>query len=226
MPTRNIIRLTALAVFSFFLENVVAQNLPTHKVVPPEIKNLIITYDIKAQTSDKKTTLADLYDGGSKTVFISDKLARVRLVSLMRVESIYFFPVKDTSRLACLVKESGKNKFRKYFGQSEWKVLNSKYDSTDCEFLPDTLTLLNFPCHKAIIKLKNEERSISVYYTDSLNQVNSIIEPAFACIPGVVLQYTYEFKNSTATYTANSISFKKPDPKIFAIPSKGYKEVK
>lgn len=224
MANRHFISFILLPALIFLLTEAKAQS--PAKDSPEVIKSLIISYDIKANAGTKKTVLADVYDGGTKTIFIQNKQARVRLVSLMRIESIYFLPGSDTSRFACRVKESGKDKYKHMMGLSEWNTMNAKYDGNSCELLSDSLVILDYKCRKAVIRLKEEDKQLTVYYTDSLKPVSKIIEPAFACIPGLVLQYSYEYKSGVITYTARSISFEKADPKIFLIPSKGIKEWK
>ena len=49
-----------------------------------------------------------------------------------------------------------------------------------------------------------------------------IAEPAFAGIPGLVLQYTYENERAVLTYTAVSISDLAIAPAVFQIPAMGY----
>lgn len=224
MANRLFISFTIILAWCFLLQDVKAQG-PV-KDSPEVIKSLIISYDIKANADTKKTVLADVYDGGTKTVFIQKDLARIRLVSLMRIESIYFLSGADTSKFACRVKESGQDKYKHTIGFSEWNAMNAKYDGDSCELLTDSLMILDYKCRKAVIHLKEDDKQITVYYTDSLKPVSKKIEPAFAGIPGLVLQYSYEFKSGVITYTARSISFEKADPKIFVLPAKGFKEWK
>ena len=224
MANRHFISITLLLSLSFLLQDAMAQGQA--KDSPEVIKNLIISYDINASADTKKTVLADVYDGGTKTIFIQNNQARVRLVSLMRIESIYFLPGTDTSKFACRVKESGKDKYKHTIGLSEWNAMNAKYDGDSCELFTDSLMILDYKCRKAVIHLKGDDKQITVYYTDSLKPVSKKIEPAFAGIPGLVLQYSYEFKSGVITYTAGSISFEKADPKIFVLPAKGFKEWK
>ena len=224
MANRHFITFTVLLILSFLLQKAIAQS--PIKDSPEVIKNIILSYNITASADTKKAVLADVYDGGTKTIFIQNNQARLRLVSLMRIESIYFSAGADTSKFACRVKESGKDKYKHNIGLAEWKAMNAKYDEDSCELLLDSLMILDYKCRKAVIRLKEDNKQITVYYTDSLKPVSKMIEPAFAGIPGLVLQYSYEYKSGIITYTASSISFEKADPKIFAVPSKGFKEKK
>lgn len=65
-----------------------------------------------------------MYDGGSKTFFISGNKVRIRLVSLMRIESLFFFS-DSTGTSIYQVKESGKST-RRGLTETEWKSMNTK----------------------------------------------------------------------------------------------------
>lgn len=213
-----------LLVFCFFLLSRVAAQDSTslHQHDSVLNRNLTISYAVELISDEKNKGLGETYNGGLKTVFISGKNARVRLVSLMRIQSIYLLPHADTRGEAVIVKESGKNKYRTFLSGKDWKSYNSKYDSATCMLTTDSVTILGYPCRKALVNLQ-DKRVITVYYTDSLyNPVFSTVDPAFKCIPGVVLKYEYSYKKGTISYTATSISTDRVTPDVFKIPSQGY----
>ncbi len=181
--------------------------------------DLVISYDIKVETGQKKTSIGDVYDGGSKTIFISKKKARVRLVSLMRIESIYFLPVNDSIYNIYRVKESVKKPEKKVITADSWKALNSKYEQSICEFKSDSINILVYKCYKAVVTLA-DGRKMEVYYTKELHHINPLVEPAFTTVPGVVLQYSYAYKAGTITYTAVSVNKGDISPSVFTITSK------
>ena len=74
--------------------------------------NLTITYNLLID-GNKKTGIEEVYNGGNRTIFINNKQVRVRLVSLMRIESLFFLIGADTSlNKIVVVKESGKDKYK------------------------------------------------------------------------------------------------------------------
>src|SRR5690606_29065324 len=147
--------------------------------------------------------------------------ARVRLVSLMQIQSIFFNINDENDKKVFIVKESGKPKFKYNLTDEEWLSMNEKYDSLSCLFIEDSLEILNYNCKKAIITLQNG-KEITVFYSTLLKPASSFIEPAFKCIPGLVLRYSYETRKGSITYTAGKIKENSIEPSIFKVPSKGY----
>ncbi|UAY52749.1 hypothetical protein [Ferruginibacter albus] len=184
-------------------------------------KLLTLVYDINIKSKNKKAGIEETYNGGIKTVFISNDQARIRLVSLMRIQSI-FFTAKDSSNSeVIIVKESGKKKYKYELSASEWNLYNIKYKGDSCVYSSDSLMILNHLCRKAIINLK-DGRTITAYYTKELKPICEEIEPAFADISGVVLQYSYEYEGGSITYTASKISENPISEEILIAPKKGY----
>jgi GLPGLI family protein len=183
------------------------------------LTNLVISYDIKVESGQKKVGIADAYDGGSKTIFISGKKARVRLVSLMRMESIYFLPAVDSSYNIYRVKESMKKPEKKSVTQAEWNALNSRYAQSNCILKEDSMNILVYKCYKAIVHLA-DGREMEVYYTKELPPITPLFEPAFACVPGAVLKYSYAHKSGSISYTAVSVKRTKVSPTVFNLAAK------
>lgn len=182
--------------------------------------NLTIVYDISINKTKKSSGLEETYNGGTKAVFIKGNKARIRQVSLMRMQSI-FFEYDSTLKKATVIKESGAKKYRFNLTANEWNSFNKKYDSVTCSFENDSLQIAGYNCKKALIKLFTGEE-IMVFYTDSIKPANNLIEPAFSCIPGIVLQYEYESKRGVITFKASQVSRDMIAKDIFTIPSAGY----
>ena len=179
-------------------------------------KDFVISYGIRLNTDHKKTSVGDAYDGGSKTFFISNNKVRIRLVSLMRIESLFFFS-DSTGTSIYQVKESGRKINRRELTEQEWKTLNTKYDSTRYELSTGAgKKILGYDCKKAIVHLK-DGRSITCFYTEKIPALPFIYEPAFAGLPGLVLEYTYNYKSGGATYTALSLKNDRVSPGIFLV---------
>ncbi|MGC4038740.1 MAG: hypothetical protein QM764_22445 [Chitinophagaceae bacterium] len=180
-----------------------------------------ISYSLQVKSNKSNTGIGETYNGGVKTIFISGNKIRTRLVSLMRIESIFQFPKNKSNKIAAITKESGKAKYRYLLTKEEWKQLNAKYDSASCQLTYDSAVIFNYPCRKAIVTLK-DGRSVGVYYTDSIIRKDfKQVDPLFATVPGVVLQYEYFYKKGSVVYTVADISYNKIDPSVFRVPAKG-----
>lgn len=158
--------------------------------------------------------IAETYNGGVETLFAGNGRARIRLVSLMRIQSIFLSEGGmgkgsadgERGRRIMIVKESGKEKHVTTLTGEEWKVYNKKYDGAVCALTEDTASVLRHRCKKAVITLK-DGKVITAWYTTSLQApALSVLEPAFSGVPGLVLKYEYTYKRKTITYTATSIS--------------------
>lgn len=187
--------------------------------------DLTVTYTIELTRPRKRSIgIGETYNGGTKTLFVSNGLVRLRLVSLMRMQSIFILPAGNEKRAAAIVKESGKNKHKVYLSTAQWKQYNAKYDRASCRFVEDTTSIAGYHCNKAVITL-SDGRTITAFYTKHIQRAElAAIEPVFTCIPGLVLKYTYEYKKGKITYTATSVSRKQIDQEILKVPSKGYPE--
>jgi len=179
-----------------------------------------IVYDIVVKSGKRKTDIEETYNGGTKAVFVNKDKARIRLVSLMRIQSLFFYSV-NTPNPVSMVKESGKKKYKYNLTNDQWNLYNDKYTNDSCVFSNDSLFILNYLCRKAVIYLK-DGRLLTTYYTTQFKPFNSKIEPAFKDIPGVVLQYEYAYKKGSILYTAAKISKNPIQDNVFKIPTKGY----
>ncbi|MHA4812353.1 hypothetical protein ACX0G9_29940 [Flavitalea flava] len=189
-------------------------------------RDLTVSYAISLKSKRSNTGFGETYNGGVKTVFISNDQIRLRLVSLMRMESIFILQKEKGVGIVTLVKESGKEKYKYSLTPEQWKGYNQKYDGQSCHLTNDTTKLLNYSCKKAIITLKTGE-TITAWYTPAIQPEGlSVAEPAFSGIPGLVLQYEYKYKKGTISYTATTISQNPIDKSVFTVPDKDVQQKK
>lgn len=183
------------------------------------VKNdLVISYVLRIE-SNKRNGVAESYNGAIKTIFLKNGQARSRLVSLMRVQSIFYsLDTKGTEGKITVVKESGKDSYKKNLTKVQWQQMNKKYAGASYEFTEDSIRVLDYTCKKAIVHLKDGKKITAFYTTAISNRLFSYIEPAFAGLPGLVLQYEYKNKDAGFIYTANDISFSTTGPEIYKIP--------
>jgi hypothetical protein len=190
-------------------------------------KEFVISYAIKVEGAKKKA-LQQTYNGGLKTIFVKNNLVRVRLVSLMRMQSLYFNNEKWVKyNKASIVQESGKQKTILNLDAKQWKLFNSKNDSARCDiYVDDTLTILNKLCNKALLTFK-DSTNITVYYLPGAkSNTLTASEPIFNTVPGLVMKYIYEVKNKSVSYTAVDLRFEKISNTVFLTPKTGYKKIK
>ena len=201
--------------FSCFIA-AIAANAQVHTAALPDsssLQELTVSY-ILTMNTDKKNGHAESYNGSIKTIFISNNKIRSRLVALMRIQSVFYF--QSDSVIA--VKETGKERIRNTFTAVQWQKLNNKYSGSTVELINDSITILNYKCKKAVITL-TDGRQLTAYYTPLIkNNSYKLVEPAFADIPGFVLQYEYGTGDAVLQYKASSISFSPIDPQVFRMP--------
>src|SRR5882757_4093413 len=118
--------------------------------------DLTVSYSIGVRgKKGSNMGIGETYNGGVETLFAGSGRMRIRLVSLMRIQSVFMSGDNDQSRKFTIVKESGKNKYVTSLSEKEWKTYNKKYDGAVCKLTEDTAQVLRFVCKKAIITLKD-----------------------------------------------------------------------
>jgi len=200
-----------------------ATAIPDHATaatcLPPTDNDLTVSYSIAITSKKANTGIAETYNGGMATIFATKAQARLRLVSLMRIQSIFVSMNKGKVQQVVLVKESGASSHTTSLTPDDWRLYNKKYAGAICRLTADTVMILKHICKKAIISLK-DGRQLTAYYTTSIqNPIYSYLEPAFSAIPGLVLKYEYTYKKKTITYTATAISENPISADIFTTPA-------
>ena len=212
--------------FSLLTLNVCAQvklKKEKEKLFKPMAKEFVISYSISIK-GGKTDGIAETYNGGLKTAFVKNDMVRLRMVSLMRTQSIFYNNKKGLlKKVATIVKESGKERVSMFLNAKQWKIYNAKNDSNQCAFFKeDTIRILNFLCTKAIITTKDSSK-LTVYFLPSLkNKTLNAAEPLFSNIPGLVMQYSYTKADKTIIFTATTLKSAPISAKTFTIPKVGY----
>lgn len=183
-------------------------------------EDLTVVYDIRIKSTKGNMGIEETYNGGIQTLMIKAGKARMRMVSLMRTQSIYFWSAGNNVQQVVIAKESGQDKYKYKLNASQWKLYNSRYDDAQYSFDPSSITVMGYHCKKATITLK-DGRKVIAYYTTALQQPK-YIEPMFAGIPGMVLQYEYAGKKGSITYVASKISHNNIDEEIFKEPGAAF----
>ena len=181
-----------------------------------------ISYDINI-VARKKKTIAETYNGAVKTVYVKNNMVKLRFVSLMRTQNIYFKNrSRDTANVAVVTKESGKQKYKFRLSKSSWRLYNFKYDSVQTTLFEDSLIILNHICKKATLTLKGGQILTAYYLPETKNEAFMAAEPMFSSLPGIVLQYELHDGKKSIIYTATEISFLPLTEAIMKPPTRGY----
>lgn len=178
---------------------------------------LTVSYTLTLVAKKTNTGIAEAYAGGIQTLFDAGAggHARLRLASLMRIQSIFLTPGAET---VTILTESAKPRNGITLTPGQWFLYNDKYTRATRDLQNDTTVILGYPCKKALITL-HDGRRISAWYTPNIqDQAQTRLEPAFTGIPGLVLRYEYTCRKKTVRYTATSLSRQPIDPSVFLIP--------
>ncbi|HWB92733.1 MAG TPA: hypothetical protein VG605_12805 [Puia sp.] len=187
-----------------------AQTTHSQTTVP-----LTISYSLTLLTPRANNNMAETYNGGMQTLFDDGDHARLRLASLMRIQSIFLPSDRQT---VTMLAESAKPQLKTVLTADQWLRYNAKYANATCDLTADTGTILGYPCKKALITL-HDGRKITAWYTPRIQEpAQSVLEPAFAAIPGLVLRYQYTCRRKTLRYTAATVSRRPIDPTVFNLP--------
>ncbi|MBP6686338.1 MAG: hypothetical protein KA160_00665 [Lacibacter sp.] len=178
--------------------------------------DITMSYTLSIQ-SEKKNGIAESYNGAIKTIYVSNGQARNRLVSLMRVQSV-FYALNNKKETITIVKESGKDKTKTILNSAQWGQYNRKYNNATVELKEDSLIVFGYNCKRAIVKL-SDGKEIDVYYAPGpSSHIFGLLEPAFSGIPGLVMRYEYTNDHAVFTYTVTEVSRNIINPKVFKLP--------
>ena len=189
------------------------QNTPIGHNAPGD--DLTISYNLTVTAKKGNTGIGETYNGGIETLFVGAGRARLRLASLMRIQSVFVFSDKGQLKKVTLLKESGADKKRTVMTADQWTKYNEKYAGLVCRITKDTATILHYTCKKALVTLR-DGRELTIWYTTAINSpAFAWLEPAFVGVPGLVLRYEYVSRKKTLRYTATAITRKPIDPAVF-----------
>lgn len=206
-------------IFRLSLLLVALVSLPTETFAHGNDSSIIISYAIEVGSRpDNLITPGDLYNGGSKIIFATGTHARIKLVTLMRVENLFFASDPPGAIQITRVKETYKKNIREKISMKEWLVMNKKYEGALLDTSSGQLTeILGYSCRKATLKLTSGE-TIEICYSKQLPPIPPFIDPAFASVPGLVLRYSYSTDKGTVSFTAQNIQIGNIDPSVFNLP--------
>ncbi len=188
----------------------------SHRTPMGEDHSLTVSYALQLRTGRTNNGIGETYNGGQQTLFDDGSKARLRLATLMRIESIF---LDHRSHTFTIVPESAKAGATVNLDTLQWANYNKKYAGATCTLSDDTTHILGYACRRADIRLHNG-RHITAWYAPSISvAAQALLEPAFAQVPGLVLRYEYTLRRKSVRYEAAQLSRKPIDPAIFVIPA-------
>lgn len=164
-------------------------------------------------------TIEDGTAQASKTLYIKGNKTRVDISNKAFTQSIIADHAEGS---VVILKEVGNNKYMSTLDNQQWAAQNSKYDGMEITFTNETKTILNYPCKKAVAKLKNGS-SFSVFYAVGIAPSTTENPYQFKKIPGLVLQFDGEGETRKVSYIATRVDLSPVPVSKFEIPAKGYR---
>lgn len=176
----------------------------------------------KVETQDAAN--ASKRQKATKTVYIKSNNARIELVSQAYAQTTIY---NKTTATAAIIRTIGGEKYLTMLTTPAWQKLNKSLDSARIVLTPDSLSIVDYSCKKAILYLK-DNTEVTVYYTTTIMPSVREYEYMFKDIPGFVLGYEMLDANGVKTsFRATQINLYNPVPASkFDIPTKGYRIIK
>lgn len=177
-----------------------------------------ITYSITNENNALGKSLS-----GKKVVYIKGKNVRVDIISPQFAQSLIMNANRGN---IVILKEIGANKYMMNLDENMWNSQNKRFTDMSLQIMPETKTILNYSCNKAIAVL-GDGSSFSLFFTPDIIPSVSENPYQFQKVPGLVLEYeSPDESNNRIRYTATSVNFNPVPAEKFVIPTSGYRIIK
>lgn len=124
--------------------------------------------------------------------------------------------------IGAIVRDFGSQRILIPLDASAWSDKNAWYNPDSIVYINEQQTVLNFPCSKARINLRNGD-FMHVWYTTAVVLDNKDTEFQMGDLPGLVLSYEYQKGTTKVIYTGINLNFDPVPIQRFEIPSSGYR---
>ena len=176
-----------------------------------------VVYKVESQDASG----ASMRQKAIKTVYIKSNNARIDLVAPAYSQTTIF---NKTTATATVLRSFGDDKYMTPLNAQQWRKVNLGLDSIQMLITPDSISILDYTCKKAVLQLKDGAQVI-VYFTTAIIPSVREYEYMFKDVPGFVLGY--EMQDGAGVkkvFRATQINLYNPVPASkFDIPSKGYR---
>ena len=177
-----------------------------------------VTYNISMQSATKEPLVNSL-NGATVTVYLKGAMSRTDMVSNLGNEKT----IHDTKAgTAIILKEYSGQKLMVTLTKENWISKNKKTDGIIFITANETKEILGYQCSKATAKL-NDGSLLTVFYTKDLTVLNKEYDPSFKNLPGLPVQYEFEYSGMKFIYTIAKIDFNAVAAAKFETPKSGYR---
>lgn len=182
----------------------------------------VIIYNISIQTGSKEPKMADMLDGATTTIYIKGNQSRSEMISSLGSETTI---LDARTGSGVILKAYSGQKLMITMEKPDWEKKNKKYEGIRFEMTEETMEIAGYKCKKAIAHLADGS-SFIVYYTPEIDVANKEYEAQFKTLPGLAMQYEWQYGKMQFKYTISKISFESVPVSKFEIPKSGYRELK
>jgi GLPGLI family protein len=176
-----------------------------------------VVYKVESQDASD----ASMRQKAIKTVYIKSNNARIDLVATAYSQTTIY---NKTTATATVLRSFGDDKYMTPLNAQQWRKVNLGLDSIQMLITPDSISILDYTCKKAVLQLKDGAQVI-VYFTTAIIPSVREYEYMFKDVPGFVLGYEMQDEAGVKkVFRATQINLYNPVPASkFDIPTKGYR---
>lgn len=176
-----------------------------------------VVYKVESQDASD----ASMRQKAIKTVYIKSNNARIDLVAPTYSQTTIY---NKTTATATVLRSFGDDKYMTPLNAQQWRKVNLGLDSIQMLITPDSISILDYTCKKAVLQLKDGAQVI-VYFTTAIIPSVREYEYMFKDVPGFVLGYEMQDEAGVKkVFRATQINLYNPVPASkFDIPTKGYR---
>jgi GLPGLI family protein len=179
-----------------------------------------IIYKITTQ-SDGKSSSVDPMIGATSIVYLKGSLSRTDMVSPLGKETTIY---DEKNASGVILKEYSGQKLMITLTKENWASQNKKFERVAFEPSTETKSIGGYNCSKVTAKLQDGSLLV-VYFTSAINVNNKDYNQIFKDLPGLPVQYEFEFGKMTFKYLLASIDFSPVPSSKFEIPKSGFRVI-
>jgi GLPGLI family protein len=151
-----------------------------------------VVYKVESQDASD----ASMRQKAIKTVYIKSNNARIDLVAPTYSQTTIY---NKTTATATVLRSFGDDKYMTPLNAQQWRKVNLGLDSIQMLITPDSISILDYTCKKAVLQLKDGAQVI-VYFTTAIIPSVREYEYMFKDVPGFVLGYEMQDEAGVKKY--------------------------
>jgi GLPGLI family protein len=182
------------------------------------ISEATITYYITLQEEGDSAYQA-LFKGATHTCYIKGPNSRLDLQTSLGKQTTI---IQGKTGNVVLLKEYGSQHYMIRLTPIQWEEENINFNNSQLALLPDTTTILGYPCQKAIVTTK-DGTSFAVWYTKAIVPAYREFQQMGKTLPGLMMEYETQLGSLKVRYRISQLSMNPVPLALFDIPNKGYR---